>query len=247
MLRQVWSFTTFQFAEYVRSGRIVIELVATVLFWGLFLRQYPVQVEQYFSLAGVLTLLMTLYTSTALLGLGERPQGYVLLTRPLGRSGYLLGLYLVTVIVVCLMFILLTAVTLIYDRFVFQSFGLGGGEIAKGALPLVLNIALLGALMTLLSSLVLTNTWRLVLLAILAIALYSNAWHLWEGVYRFIEPFQSLFSWPVLPAIAGFKLATTRDYSSGGIWIPLAQAALTVLLLSIALSSFRRRDVILKS
>ena len=101
--------------------------------------------------------------------------------------------------------------------------------------------------MTLLSSLVLTNTWRLVLLAILAIALYSNAWHLWEGVYRFIEPFQSLFSWPVLPAIAGFKLATTRDYSSGGICILLAQAALTVLLLSIALSSFHRRDVILKS
>lgn len=247
MLRRIWTFTAFQFAEYVRSGRIVIELVATVLFWGLFLRQYPVQIEQFFSLAGILTLLMTMYTSTALLGLGERPQGYVLLTRPLGRSGYLLGLYLVTVVVVSLMFVLLTGVTLIYDRWVFESsFGLNTTDIAKGALPLLLNITLLGALMTLLSSLVLTNTWRLVLLAILAVALYSNAWHLWD-MYRFIEPFQSLFSWPVYPAVAGFKLATTRDYSSGAIWIPLAQAALTVLLLSLALSSFRRRDVILKS
>ena len=96
MLR-VWSFTTFQFAEYVRSGRIVIELVATVPFLApsapvpgasraiLFARRRPDSADDAVHVHGA-----------------ARPRpvaaGYVLLTRPLGRSGYLLGLYLVTVI-----------------------------------------------------------------------------------------------------------------------------------------------------
>lgn len=241
-LRRLWTFTQFTLAEYVRSGRIVIELVATVLFWTLFLRQYPVGLDQFFSLTGILTLLMALYTTASLLSLGERPQGYVVVTRPLGRNGYLLSLYLVALIVVALMFALISLAT----RIVNPPFDFTLIEWLKGALPLLLNVALLGALMVLLSSLVLSNTFRLILLGVLAVALYSQAWHLWP-MFRFVEPFQSIFSWPVYPAIRGFKLATTRDFSNGALYVPLAQLALTVLLLSLALSSFKRRDIILRN
>lgn len=248
-LRRLWTFIQFTLTEYVRSGRIVIELVATMLFWALFLRQYAVSLEQFFSLTGVFTLLMALYTSAALLNIGERPQGYVMLTRPLGRSGYLLGLYFVALIVVALMFVLITAAVVIVNRpldFVGQSVGFSVTELLKGALPLLLNVALVASLMVLLSSLVLSNTLRLLLLAVLAVALYSQAWHLWP-VYRFIEPLQSLFSWPIYPAIAGFKLAMSRNFADGAVYIPLAQLALTVLLISLAISSFKRRDIILRN
>lgn len=241
-LRRIWTFAQFTLTEYLRSGRIVIELIAAVLFWGLFLRQYPVALDQFFSLTGIMTLLMALYTTTSLLSLGERPQGYIILTRPLGRNGYLLGLYFVALMIVTAMFVLVAALTRIFN----PPFDWTWLEVVKGSLPLLLNVALVGALMVLLSSMVLANTLRLVLLAVLAIALYSNAWHL-SPAFRYIGPLQSIFSWPVYPAIAGFKLATTRDFANGQMYIPLAQLALTVLLLSLALSSFKRRDIILRN
>lgn len=241
-LRRIWTFTSFTLTEYVRSGRVLIELVATVIFWTVFLRQYPVDLGQFFSLTGIFTILMTLYTTASLLSLGERPQGYTLITRPLGRHGYLLGLYFVAVIVVSVMFALTTIIT----RVVQPPFDFSFGQWLRGTLPLVLNIGLLSALMVLLSSLVLSNRLRLVLLAVLAIALYSQAWHLWP-FFRFVEPLQSIFSWPIYPAIAGFRLATTRDWSGGARYIPVAQLALTVLLLSLALSAFKRRDLILRN
>jgi hypothetical protein len=241
-LRRLWTFTRFTLTEYIRSGRIIIELVASILFWGLFLREWTVGIEQFFSLTGIFTLLMALYTTASLLSLGERPQGYVILTRPLGRSGYLLGLYFVALMVVLTMFVLVSALTITLNR----PFDFLWNDFLTSTLPLLLNVGLLSSLIVLLSSLVLPNVLRLALLAVLAIALYSQAWHL-SPVYRFIEPLQSLFSWPIYPAIAGFKLATSRDWSGGGQYIPLAQLALTVLLLSLALISFKRRDVILRN
>jgi hypothetical protein len=241
-LTRLLVFIRFTLAEYVRSGRFLIELMATVVFWTLFLRQYQVDLQQFFSITGIFTLLLTLYTTSSLLSLGERPQGYLMLTRPLGRNGYLLGHYVVAVIVVAIMF----GVVALLTRIVAPPFDWSVAELFKGALPLLLNVGLLAALLVLLSSLVLSNTLRLTLLAVLAIALYSNAWHLWPG-FRFIEPLQSLFSWPIYPAIAGFRLATTREFGSEGPYIMLAQLALTVLLVSLALSSFKRRDIILRN
>jgi hypothetical protein len=241
-LRRLGTYIRFTLTDYLRSGRIIIELVASVLFWGLFLRDRILGMEQFFSLTGIFTLLMALYTTAALLSIGERPQGYVILTRPLGRSGYLLGLYLSALIIVCTMFVLVSGLTIVFNR----PFDFIWRDLLRSAVPLLLNVALLSSLVVLLSALVLPNVLRLALLAVLAVALYSQAWHL-SPVYQFIEPLQSLFSWPIYPAMAGFKLATSRDWSTGAIYIPLAQLALVVLLLSLALIAFKRRDVILRN
>ncbi len=247
MLRRIFTFARFTLTEYIRSGRILIEIIAAMLFWTLFLRQFPVEPSQFFSLTGIFTLLLSLYTTAALLSLGERPQGYTIVTRPLGRSGYLLGYYLSAILIVSAMFLLVTVVTLLYSTLVFQNaFAFPLTELLKGIVPLLLNVALLAALMVLLSSMVLSNTLRLVVLAVLAVALYSQAWHL-SPIYSYIRPLQSLFSLLVYPAIAGFRLATTREFTGNAIAIPIAQFALTVLLLSLALSSFRRRDIILRN
>jgi hypothetical protein len=241
-LRRLVTYTRFTLSDYVRSGRIIIELVASVLFWGLLLREWTVDMEQFFSLTGIFTLLLALYTTAALLSLGERPQGYVILTRPLGRNGYLLGLYFTALIVIFAMFVLVSALTIIINR----PFDFTWVDVLRSTVPLLLNAALLSSLIVLLSALVLPNVLRLLLLAVLAVALYSQSWHL-SPVYRFIAPFQSLFSWPIYPAMAGFKLATSRDWSGGALYIPLAQLALAVLMISLALIAFKRRDVILRN
>jgi hypothetical protein len=243
MLKRILIFTHFTLTEYVRSGRILVELAATSAFWTIFFRDYglvPVTLEQFFSLSSIFTLLLTLYSVSSLLSLSERPQSYLLLTRPLGRSGYLLGLYVATLIMVGLMFGILVGLTLIFNR----PLDFAWLELLKGALPLLLNVALFASLMVLLSPLVLANSLRLLILALLAIALYSQAWHLWP-FFRFIEPLQSLLSWPIYPALRGFQLATTRDFSGGNIYVPLAQFGLAFVLLLAALASFRGRDIIL--
>lgn len=243
-LRRIAVFTRLTLTEYIRSGRILIEITLAVAFWGIFFQNAstPVGLAQVFQLSGIFTLLLTLYTVSSMLSLGDRAQGYIVLTRPLGRRGYLLGLYTAATLVIWLMYVLIVALT----AFVNRPFDFTFRDLLLGSIPTLLNIALLAALMMLLSSLVLKNVPRLFLLAALAIALYSNSWPQARG-NPLIATFQSAFSWLLVPAMKGYQLAQTRAYSGGGAAILVAQLAMTVLLLSLALSAFARRDLILGS
>lgn len=239
-LRRLAVFTGFALSEYIRSGRIVIELIASVLFWGLFLREWTVGLEQFFSLTGVFTLLMAFYTTASLLSIGKRPQGYVLITRPLGRGGYLLGLYLVALLVVLTMYAFVSGLMI----FVNPPFDFLWLDFGKGSVPLLLNVTMLASLLVLLAALVPSNMLRLGLTALIGFGVYSQTWHV-SSAYAFVEPIQSMFSWPMYPAVEGFKLATSRDWSSGP-YIPLIQLALTIIMLVVALLVFQRRDVVLR-
>ncbi len=243
-IRRIAVFTYLTLAEYMRSGRILIELTLAVAFWGLFF-QNPrgfLGLTQVFQLSGIFTLLLTLYTASSMLSLGDRAQGYIVLTRPLGRRGYLLGLYIAAVIVVWLTYAVVMALTILVNRPVDFTFR----DLILGTLPTLLNVALLAALMMLVSSFVLKNVPRLLVLAALAIALYSNSWPQARG-NRLIASLQSLFSWLLVPSMKGYQLAQTRVYGNGGAAILLAQLAMTILLLSLALNAFARRDLILSN
>lgn len=241
-LRRIIIFVRLNLTEYIRSGRILIELTLAIAFWGLFF-QNPrglLTFAQVFQLSGIFTLLLTLYSATSMLSLGDRAQGYIVLTRPLGRRGYLLGIYLSSVLVVWLAYVLIIALTMIVNR----PIDFGVRDLVLGSLPTLLNIALLAALMVLISSLVLKNIPRLLLLAALAIALYTNSWPQLRA-NRLVAALQAMFSWLILPGMRGFELAQQRTYADGGALILLSQIAMIVLILSIALIAFARRDLIL--
>ncbi len=116
-------------------------------------------------------------------------------------------------------------------------------------IPLLLNVALLGALLTLLSPMVLAAGWRLAILALVAIAFSGN---LLGGVVMqqlgslatALEVLRTIFSTPLLPAFTGFALSVSRDYSGIGFVIPLAQLSLTLSLLALALYAFTRHELI---
>ncbi len=243
MLRRINIFTWLTLKDYARSGRILIELTLAVAFWGLFFQKYAgFTLSQVFHLGGLFTLLLTLYTTSSMLGLADRAQGYILLTRPLGRRGYLLGIYVAAVLVVTLAFALIIVLTLFVNRPVDFTWR----DLLLGSVPTLLNVALLAALMVLVSSLVLRNVPRLLLLAALAIALYSNSWPQ-ARANRVLAALQTTFAWLLMPGMKGYQLAETRIYAGGGAAILLAQLAMTVLLLSLALIAFARRDLILST
>ncbi|NWF81708.1 MAG: hypothetical protein HXY37_16950 [Chloroflexi bacterium] len=239
-------FTGFTLLEYLRSGRIVIEIVALLAVFFIFLRR-PMNAQYFFSVLGVFTPALTLYTMAAFIGLGDRPQGYVLLARGVGRGTFLLGLFFGACTIVAGAYGLLSLATAGLNRPV----DLGFGDWLLGTLPLLLNISLLAALLLMLSPLVFPTGWRLVVLGLIALAFSSNfiggtlLVALPDAVRSVLRALQALLGGPLVPAFYGFQLAVTRDYSTPtAIANILAQASLLVSLLGLSIYAFARRDLI---
>ena len=249
--RRTLAFTRFTLQEYVRSFRILAELCAVVAVVWLFF--WPrgtkgLDGDQFFGLGGLCILALTAYTTFAVVSLGKRPQGYVVLARRLGRRGYVLGLYLAALTVITVMYLLLTALVLLANVLNSQSFNLSPGEWLLGSLPLLLNVALLAAFVTLLTPLVITAAPRLLILGGLVVALSRGrdveligqlpGGAVWQAL-------QMALSVPLLPALSGFALALQRGYDLAALGILLSQVALTAALLASALLIFDRRDLLL--
>lgn len=242
-------FTGFTLLEYLRSGRVAIEIIAVLATWFIFLRR-SMNAEYFFSVVGVFTPALTLYTMAAFIGLGDRPQGYVLLSRGVGRIVYVLGLFFAACAVVAGAYGIISLIVAATNR----PFDLDLGEWFLGTLPLLLNIGLLAALMLMLSPLVFPTGWRLFVLGLIALAFSSNfiggtlLEAMPEALRSLLRAAQAILGGPLVPAFYGFQLAVTRDYSTPTAYANLmAQASLLVSLLGLALYAFSRRDLIFSS
>lgn len=239
-------FAGFSLLEYLRSGRVAIEIIALLSVYAIFFRR-PMDAEYFFSVCGVFTPALTLYTMATFIGLGDRPQGYVLLSRGVGRAMFLLGLFVAAVVIVAGAYGLLCIMVAVLNR----PPDLGFGGWLLGTLPLLLNIGLLAALMLMLSPLVFPTSWRLFVLGLIALAFSSNfiggqlLETLPESVRTLLRALQALLGGPLVPAFYGFQLAVSRDYATPtAIANLLAQASLLVSLLGLSIYAFARRDLI---
>jgi hypothetical protein len=242
-------FASFTLLEYLRSGRIWVELAAAGAFYIVFLRG-DIPAEKYFSLAGIFCLLLSLYTTSVIVGLGDRPQGYVVLARRMGRAGYLLGLYISAMVVLTLAYLLVAALTAGLS----QTAGLTPLRWALSSLPLLLNVALLSALLLMLSPLVFSAGWRLLVLTLIALAFSGNWDFLGNAALETLSPtvqsvlssLQTILGWPLVPAFSGFALALDPSYNSG-LTILVSQVSLLIALLGISIYSFVQREVLLST
>lgn len=241
-------FAAFTLVEYTRSGRILIDLMAGVIFFYLLLRRFDTSPmpDYFFSVTSLFTLGLSFYTASAIMGLGDRPQGYLILARRIGRGGYVIGLYLAILAIVWGIYALISLVVAFYNPV--EGLDLRGW--LQGTLPLLLNIALLNALLTLLAPMVLPATGRLAVLALVAIAFSGNLISgqtlagLPAPLTTAINVLRTIFSTPLLPAFTGFALAVNRQYDVVAYAILFAQLSLTLGLLSLAVYVFSRREII---
>ena len=250
-LARTFRFAAFTLVEYTRSGRILVEVLASVACFYLFFRRWtsPMLADYFFSTAGLFMLGLAFYTTSSILGLGDRPQGYIILVRRLGRAGYLLGLYLAAIAVAGAIYGAISLGVALYNPI--ADLNVRGWLL--GSLPLLLNVALLSALLTLLAPMVLTTGWRLLVLGLIAIAFSGNLLGgqtmsaLPEAIATGLNVLRTIFSTPLLPAFTGFALSVSRDYHGIAVIIPIAQLSLTLSLLSLAVYAFSRRDLIFSS
>ena len=239
----------FTFAEYTRSGRVLIEVAAAAGCGLIFFRPGVGQdstPEYFFSIAGAFSLALCLYTASSIFALGDRPHTYLLMAHGLGRRAFLLGLFLTVVGIVSasygILSLIIAAINPIY--------GLDVRGWILGTIPLLLNVALLAALLTLLTPLVLPAGWRLVTLALVALAFSGNLISgptmaaLPTGVATILDVVRTILGAPLLPAFTGFALAISRDYSGISVLVAPAQIALTLALLSLALKVFGQRELV---
>lgn len=242
------AFVGFTLQEYARSGRILIEIAATCIAYYLLFQRTgsPLTPAVFFSLAGLFTLALTFYTTTVMMSLGDRPQGYLILTRRLGRGGYLIGFYLAALLVIAGCYGLLSLACAVLSPIE----GLDTADWLLGSLPLLLNIATLVATVTLLAPIVLTPSWRLAVLAAVALAFSGSIFNsqtireLPSLLRDLLGTLQVVFSAPLLPVFTGFALSVSRDYRNANIAIPFAQLSLALGLLGLALYVFARREII---
>src|SRR5262245_39450733 len=129
-------FIGFTLTEYARSGRILIELLATLIFFYVFLWRGTAQPDYFFTTTGLFTLVLTFSTVAAVQSLGDRPQGYLILVRRIGRGAYLLGLYVAALLVVLALYLLISLAGMILQRN-----GFDARTWLLGLIPLVLNVA----------------------------------------------------------------------------------------------------------
>lgn len=250
LLLQTLQFASFTLAEYARSGRILIEAIVAVVCTIVFFRpegSLPASPEYFFSIAGAFSLALCFYSSSAIFGLGDRAQSYLLLVHGLKKSSYLIGLFVAVTCVVAAAYGLLCLMVAIINPIA----GLDMRGWILGSVPLLLNVSLLAALLTLLAPMVLTAGWRLLSLALVALAFSGSLISgptmalLPEAIATIMSVLRTIFSAPLLPAFTGFALSVSRDYSGISATVPFAQLALTIGLLVLAVVIFRRRELVL--
>ena len=241
-------FIAFILLDYMRSGRALIEVVAAGAFFYFFLFQTgetALEASKFFSLTGLFSIALTIYTTSAMLGLGDRAQAYLLLTRRLGRIGYLLGFYGAAVVVVSAIYGLISLLVAILSPVEALSIR----DWLLGSLPLLLNVALMAALLLMLSSLVFAPSWRLAVLGLIALAFSGNLINgplqnaLPNVLVRVLGAIQTVLSWPLVPPFFAYELSVTRAYNLNAIAIILAQMSLIIALLGLAVYAFERRDL----
>jgi ABC-type transport system involved in multi-copper enzyme maturation permease subunit len=238
--------TAFTLLEYLRSGRVAVEIIALLSLYAIFFRR-PMSSDYFFSVIGVFTPVLTLYTMASVIGLGDRPASYLLLARGVRRVSFLLGLFLAACAIMTGVYALLSLLVLLLNL----PPDLTLWQWMLGTLPIMLNIGLLASLMLMLSPLVFPSGWRLFVLGLIALAFSSNfiggqlLITMPEALLTLLRALQALLGGPLVPAFYGFQLAVTRDYSSAtAIANLLAQTSLLISLLGLSLYAFTRRDLI---
>lgn len=244
-------FIGFTLRDYLRSGRIMVDLIATTVFFVIFLRPSgrPIEAGYFFTVTGIFLLGLTLYTLSATLSMGDRPQGYVVLMRRLDRAGYLLSHYYNALVILSGIYGLICLATALLNPPV--DLTVGGWLI--GTIPMLLNVALLAALLLMLSPLVFSPGWRLFVLGLIALAFSSNfiPTSMYDALPStlqvLLDSAQTMLSWPLVPGFSGFALAVQRNYDASALFIIIAQFSLLVALLGLSIYAFAQRDLIFSS
>ncbi|WP_028457598.1 hypothetical protein [Chloroflexus sp. Y-396-1] len=250
--KQVSLLSGFFLLEYLRSGRFLLELSLVIACFVVFLRPTgtPIRADNFFTVSALFGPVLAVLITSAIIGLGDRPQAYIILAHSISRGVYLISLFCAACAAVLIMYGILCLLVALFNP-------VAELDLIKwflATLPLSLNIGLISILTLLLSPLILGTGWRLFVLALIALALSSNVigGPLLNQIEE-INPFlitllravQTLLSGPLVPIFYGYQLSIIGNFDNASAWANLlAQGSLLLAFLGLAYYAFNRRDLI---
>lgn len=220
--------------EYVSSGRILVELglvVAAEVFVRLAAPSATVATLTVGVVAVALAVLVTYRTTSW----ANHNLAYMLIVRPLGRGGYLLGTVLASWVLVLALYFVLQVAVLPHLEITLL-------ELVRTSLPMILALSLVVVVASFLSPLVAGGEWlRTVFLVLLALSVYREDLGQWNDYLRqALHAFWMAFAVPVLGAL---NLSADWGYTLPVIWLLGLTAAETILILLAAVVLFMQRDL----
>ncbi len=221
-------------SDHLRSGRVLPELILTLLVVAaVWVGQISPAVIAL--MTGVAALSLAAVVTHRFAGWANRSIGYMLIIRPLGRSGYLLGTILASWVLSVVVYVLLRVST-------WPRLGNTLPELLRTSLPAVLALSLAVVLVTFLSPLVVGTEWlRTGFLVLLAMSVYREDLGQWHDVlYRILQAFWMTFAVPILGAL---NFSVSWEFYPPSALLLAVLAAETLLFLAAALALFRQRDL----
>lgn len=250
--KQVSLLSGFFLLEYLRSGRFLLELSLVIACFVVFLRPTgtPIRADNFFTVSALFGPVLAVLITGAIIGLGDRPQAYIILAHNVSRGVYLISLFCAACSAVLIMYGMLCLLVALFNP-------VAELDLIKwflATLPLSLNIGLISILTLLLSPLILGTGWRLFVLALIALALSSNViggplLNQLEEINPFLitllRAVQTLLSGPLVPIFYGYQLSIIGNFDNASAWANLlAQGSLLLAFLGLAHYAFNRRDLI---
>lgn len=246
-IRRVLRFARFTLREYIRSGRVLVEIITMlVVLWMFFWPRGKSGLEAswFFGMVGLYLTLLASYTVFMIMRLGNRPQGYLLLSRDLGRSGYFVGLYMASLIVVLITYMVFSLGILVLWST--RPAALSFVEWLLGSTLILLNASIMMAFIAFITPLVLTTAPRLIVLGLLVLALGRDV-DIFGNIpgNEILYPVEAVLGLPLVPMLSGFALATDPQISWWAGLVMLEQLLLALAITGCALVAFERRELIL--
>lgn len=249
---QVSLLSGFFLLEYLRSGRFLLELGMVIASFVVFFRPTgtPIRADHFFTVSGLFGPVLAALITSAIIGMGDRPQAYIILAHNVSRGVYLISLFCAACSAVLIMYGMLCLLVALFNP-------VAELDLIKwflATLPLSLNIGLISILTLLLSPLILGTGWRLFVLTLIALALSSNVvggplLNQLEEINPFLitllRAVQTLLSGPLVPIFYGYQLSIIGNFDNASAWANLlAQGSLLLAFLGLAHYAFNRRDLI---
>ncbi len=243
-VRAVLALMGATIAEYLRSLRWLVEFGLAALAYVLYFRQPGLDAQGFTTGLHLFGGICVAVAAQGIYAMADREQGMLLLTRRIGRSGYLLAHLLTVVIIAIAGCGLLSAAVALTAPVA----GLTLADWGFAVLPLVLNIVLLAAMVLLLTPLVLAPGWRLLILLAAMLAFSGTLIGgqtlaaLPAPLVLLLDVLRTIFAVPLLPFFSGYEIGVTGDRANAPVLLA-TQSLMALGLVALVLTIFARRDL----
>lgn len=243
-MRQIFAITGHTISEHFRSWQFLAELLPPAAIIALFFKYVPLNgnYDQFAATIGAYLILQAVLTTALIFSQANRARSYTVLAHLASRWPFLFAKLIASILLVFASYALLLAYLLPTHLLSFAAGENGWLDLLVGSSAMILNVITISAITALAMPVVSGSTVRLIILALLALSVFSYSIADIPTQLRFlVAPLNAL----TFPFLFTYQLAHHPEFQP---WTAVALATnllYLVLALLLARFFFSRRELLL--